>query len=65
MYALNTLLLVLMLGSTTCVLQLSVQNEKFKAMHPDISSVDTFQRAEWSTNLADVQPVARNFGTSW
>jgi len=27
MYALNTLLLVLMLESTTCVLQLSVQNE--------------------------------------
>jgi len=33
-------------------------------MHPDISSVDNFQRAEWSTNLADMQPVARNFGTS-
>ena len=53
------------LSSIAQNLETVVANDKFRLILPENINPNDLKTIEWSTNLIDWEPVARNFGYQW
>ena len=53
------------LSSIAQNLESIVANDKFRLILPENANPNDLKTIEWSTNLIDWEPVARNFGYQW
>lgn len=62
------LVVIIILVTTTCIsqqLDSVIANDKFRVLLPENIDPNNLQTVEWSTNLIDWEPIARNFGYEW